>query len=96
MSPPRRGIVNGFANGDDGDFYTEEIGIIADALHEALAEDYDGFIHIAPAILRKWNFDGSVFVRARTKVDVQIHDGAVTTLVIEPGDLRVRPVPLSS
>ena len=58
MSPPRRGIVNGFANGDDGDFYTEEIGIIADALQEALAEDYDGFIHIAAAILPKWNVDG--------------------------------------
>jgi hypothetical protein len=87
--------VNGFANWDDtyGEFYIEEIGIVADALQEALVQDYDGLIRIAPAIPPGWNFDGSVFVRARTKIDVQVHDGAVTTVVIEPGithDLRVR------
>jgi len=87
--------VNGFANWDRqyGEFYIEETGIVADALEEALVQDYDGLIRIAPAIPPGWNFDGSVFVRARTRVDVQVHDGAVTTVVLEPGitqQLRVR------
>jgi alpha-L-fucosidase 2 len=87
--------VNGFANWDRsyGEFYIEETGIVADALQEALVQDYDGLIRIAPAIPPGWDFDGSVFVRARTRVDVQVHDGAVTTVVLEPGitqQLRVR------
>ena len=87
--------VNGFANWDRqyGEFYIEETGIVADALEEALVQDYDGLIRIAPAIPPDWDFDGSVFVRARTRVDVQVHDGAITTVVLEPGitqELRVR------
>jgi hypothetical protein len=87
--------VNGFANWDRsyGEFYIEETGIVADALEEALVQDYDGLIRIAPAIPPGWNFDGSVFVRAHTRVDVQVHDGAVTTVALEPGatqQLRVR------
>jgi alpha-L-fucosidase 2 len=87
--------VNGFANWDRryGEFYIEETGIVADALEEALVQDYDGLIRIAPAIPPGWDFDGSVFVRARTRVDVQVHDGAITTVVLEPGitqELRVR------
>jgi alpha-L-fucosidase 2 len=79
--------VNGFANWDEryGEFYVEETGIVADALQEALVQDYDGLIRIAPAIPRGWDFDGSVFVRGKTKVDVQVRNGAVTTAVIEAG-----------
>ena len=79
--------VNGFANWDRqyGEFYIEETGIVADALQEALVQDYDGIIRIAPAIPPGWDFDGSVFVRARNRVDVQVHDGAITTVVLEPG-----------
>lgn len=95
MTEQYQHTVNGFANWDEryGEFYIEEDGIVADALQEALVQDYDGLIRIAPAVPPGWNFDGSVFVRARTKLDVQVRDGAVTTAVIEPGitqDLRVR------
>ncbi|MGA8531501.1 MAG: glycoside hydrolase [Acidobacteriaceae bacterium] len=87
--------VNGFANWDRryGEFYIEETGIVADALEEALVQDYDGLIRIAPAIPPGWDVDGSVFVRARTRVDVQVHDGAIMTVVLEPGitqELQVR------
>jgi alpha-L-fucosidase 2 len=86
---------NGFANWDReyGEFYIEETGIVADALQEALVQDYDGVIRIAPAIPPGWDFDGSVFVRGKTKVDVEVHEGEVTTVVIEAGTtapLRVR------
>lgn len=87
--------VNGFANWDReyGEFYIEETGIVADALQEALVQDYDGVIRIAPAIPPGWNFDGSVFVRGKTKVDVEVRDDEVITVVIEAGTaapLRVR------
>jgi len=87
--------VNGFANWDRqyGEFYVEETGIVADALEEALVQDYDGLIRIAPAIPPGWDFDGSVFVRGNTKVDVQVRNGVPTTVVIESGSaqlLRVR------
>ncbi len=87
--------ANGFANWDSeyGEFYIEETGIVADALEEALAQDYDGVIRIAPAIPPGWDFDGSVFVRGKTKVDVEVRDGQVVTAVIEAGTsalLRVR------
>ena len=58
-----------------------------------LVQDYDGLIRIAPAVPPGWDIDGSVYVRGRTKVDVQIRNGAITTAVIEAGttqQLKVR------
>jgi alpha-L-fucosidase 2 len=78
---------NGLANWDKpyGEFYVEQVGVVAAALQEALVQDYDGLIRIAPAVPPGWDIDGNVFVRGRTKVDVQIRDGVVTTAVIEAG-----------
>ncbi|MGA7343723.1 MAG: glycoside hydrolase [Terracidiphilus sp.] len=67
------------------EFYVEQSGVAADAIQEALAQDYDGLIRIAPAIPTGWDFDGSVFVRGKTKVDVQVRDGVPTTVAIESG-----------
>jgi len=75
------------------EFYVEQAGVVADALEEALVQDYDGTIRIAPAIPAGWDFDGSVYVRGNTRVDVQTRSGRVTTLVIESGSaqrLRIR------
>ncbi len=88
-------FVNGFANwgGKPGEFYVEQTGVVATALQEALVQDYDGLIRIAPAIPPGWDFDGSVYVRGKTKVDVQVRDGATTMLAIESGtaqQLRIR------
>ncbi len=65
--------------------YVEQVGVVADALQEALVQDYDGVIRIAPAIPPGWDFDGGVFVRGRTKVDVQTRNGVVSNVVIEVG-----------
>jgi hypothetical protein len=88
-------FVNGFANwgGPVGEFYVEQEGIVALALAEAVVQDYDGLIRIAPAVPQEWNFDGTVSVRHRTRVDVQVRSGVPTTVVIEAGGtetLRVR------
>jgi alpha-L-fucosidase 2 len=95
--------INGFTgcgHGRPGDhaqqnpeFYIEQSGVAADAIQEALVQDYDGLIRIAPAAPSEWDFDGSVFVRGKTKVDVQVRDGIPTTVVIESGtsqQLRIR------
>jgi hypothetical protein len=77
----------------DEEFYVEPDGVIADAVQEALVQDYDGLIRIAPAVPPGWDVDGSVFVRGQTKVDVQVRDGVPVTVVIESGvaqALRVR------
>lgn len=82
-----QGFVNGMAKWEASarEFYVEQAGVVADALQEALVQDYDGVIRIAPAIPPGWDFDGSVYVRGRTKVDIQVRNGKVTTVVIEAG-----------
>jgi alpha-L-fucosidase 2 len=82
---------NGLANWaqTDHEFYIEQVGVVADALQECLAQDYDGVIRIAPAAPPTWDLDGSVYVRGKTKVDVQVHQGQVTTAVIEAGETGV-------
>jgi hypothetical protein len=79
--------VNGFANwgGPEGEFYVEQEGVVALALAEALVQDYDGLIRIAPATPSQWDFEGSVWVRDRTRVDVQVRAGVPTTVAIEAG-----------
>ena len=48
-------------------------------------QDYDGLIRIAPATPSQWDFEGSVWVRDRTRVDVQVRGGVPTTVAIEAG-----------
>jgi hypothetical protein len=86
---------NGLANWNEkyGEFYVEQVGVVAAALQEALVQDYDGTIRIAPAIPLEWDIDGSVYVRGKTRVDVQVRAGGVITAVIECGtdqNLKVR------
>jgi hypothetical protein len=80
-------FVNGMAGFEPAskEFYIEQSGVVADALQEALVQDYDGVIRIAPAIPPGWDFDGSVYARGNTKVDVQTRNGAVIAVVIEAG-----------
>lgn len=80
-------FVNGFADWGDpaGEFYVEQSGIVAAALAEALVQDYDGIIRIAPAVPSNWDIDGSVYVRGKTRVNVQVRQGVPTTVVIEAG-----------
>uniref|UniRef100_UPI003BEECF71 hypothetical protein n=1 Tax=Burkholderia arboris TaxID=488730 RepID=UPI003BEECF71 len=77
--------VNGFAQSSGTEPYVEQIGIVSTALAESLVQDYDGVIRIAPAIAPGWDYDGTVFVRDNTKVDVQVREGKPVTVVIEPG-----------
>lgn len=84
---------NGLAQFFGPEFYGEQIGVVADALQEALVQDFDGLLRIAPAWPADWSADGSVFVQHGTKVDVQIRGGIPVTVAIEAGYsglLRIR------
>jgi alpha-L-fucosidase 2 len=75
------------------EFYVEQIGVVAAALQEALVQDYDGIVRVAPAWPKDWDIDGVVYIQHRSKVDVQMRGGVPVTVVIEaglPGLLRVR------
>jgi hypothetical protein len=90
LTEKSQGFVNGMAKFEptSKEFYVEQTGVVADALQEALVQDYDGLIRIAPAIPPTWDFDGSVYVRGNTKVDVQTRNGAVVAAEIEAGATR--------
>ena len=83
-------FVNGMAKWEETgkEFYVEQTGVVTDALQEALVQDYDGLIRVAPAIPPGWDFDGTVHVRGKTKVDVQTRDGAVIAVLIEAGSTQ--------
>jgi alpha-L-fucosidase 2 len=87
--------INGFAawGGPAGEFYIEQEGVVALALAEALVQDYDGLIRISPSTPLEWDFDGTVWVRDRTGVSVQVRNGVPVAVVIEAGGdetLRIR------
>jgi alpha-L-fucosidase 2 len=83
--PARAGAPPVNLDSRDLEFYVEQSGVATTAIQEALVQDYDGLIRIAPAIPEGWDFDGSVWIRGKTKVDVQVKDGVPTTVVIESG-----------
>ena len=85
-----QGFINGMAKWEASatEFYVEQTGVVADALQECLVQDYDGLIRIAPAVPPGWDFDGSVYVRGRTRIDVQTRNGSVDTVFVEAKTAR--------
>jgi alpha-L-fucosidase 2 len=79
--------INGFANwgGPAGEFYVEQQAVVALALPEALVQDYDGLIRVAPAIPQPWNFAGTVWVRNRTRIGVETDAGVPTIIAVNVG-----------
>jgi len=75
------------------EFYVEQDGVLADSLQNALVQDYDGLVRIAPAWPKDWDADGTVFIQHLDKIDVQIREGKLVSIGIEAGSndkLRVR------
>nr|BFD87728.1 hypothetical protein StreXyl84_71290 [Streptomyces sp. Xyl84] len=65
--------------------YSESGGVIAAAVNEALVQDYDDVLRIAPAVPADWDVDGTVTVHDGAKVDVQTRGGTPVTVVLEAG-----------
>jgi hypothetical protein len=70
------------------EFYVEQVGVVADALQNALVQDYDDLLRIAPAWPKDWNVDGSVSIAHRGRVYVQISNGQIDTVGIKAGDAQ--------
>ena len=71
-------------NGQTNAFYDEMGGGLTNAVQEALVQDYDGLLRIAPAWpVNTWNVSGTVYIQGNSKVDVQIEGGQLTTAVLE-------------
>lgn len=65
--------------------YSETTGVIAAAVNEALVQDYDDVLRIAPALPSDWDVDGTVTVHDNAKVDVQTRGGVPVTVALEAG-----------
>jgi alpha-L-fucosidase 2 len=77
---------NGFAAfATGGEFYCEMLGVVSAALQEAIVQDYDGLLRIAPAWPADWSANATVYVRHNTRVDVQVSQGTLVTIGIETG-----------
>ncbi|AXC11920.1 hypothetical protein ACPOL_2604 [Acidisarcina polymorpha] len=62
-------------NPPPSEFYVEQIGVLADALQKALADEYDGVVRIAPAWPKEWDADATVYLRHGNRVEVRVRHG---------------------
>jgi hypothetical protein len=65
--------------------YAEQGAVLTTALQDALVQDYDGVLRIAPAWPVGWDADATVYIQNGAKVDVQIRGGTLETVAIEAG-----------
>jgi hypothetical protein len=79
------GMANLFGSGTSNEPYNEQTGIVAATLNEALVQDYDGVLRVAPAWPSGWDADGTVSVQYNSRVDVQVRNGVPSTVVLEAG-----------
>jgi Carbohydrate binding module (family 6)/F5/8 type C domain len=87
------GMANLFGNATGAEPYNEQTAIVAATLNEALVQDYDGLLRVAPAWPSTWDVDGTVSVQHNSKLDVQVRNGVPSTVVLEAGanaSMRVR------
>jgi alpha-L-fucosidase 2 len=71
---------NGLANaGDDaGEFYIEQMAIVAAALSEVIAQDQVDYLVVAAALPPHWSMQGSAFVRGNANIRVYVSDGQLS------------------
>jgi alpha-L-fucosidase 2 len=79
------GLATLFTNNDTTEPYVEQAGVVAAALQEALVQDYDDLLRIAPAWPSAWDADGVVYIHGNSKVSVQYHHGSLITVGIQAG-----------
>jgi len=72
-------------SGYSGEFYVEQMGIVAVALTEALVQDHGDVIRIGPAIPRDWTINGTVYVRGNARITVTAVEGKVTAFELAAG-----------
>jgi hypothetical protein len=84
---------SGLASFTGSDAYAEQQGVVAAALGEALVQDYDGLLRIAPALPPGWDADATVYIQTGARVSIQVHGGRLTTVAVTAGGtatIRIR------
>jgi hypothetical protein len=85
--------LGNWTDGSDNLPYDELIGNVANAAQEALVQDYDGLLRIAPAWpATSWDVSGTEYIHGNSLVHVQIEAGALVTMVVEAGSTGDIPV----
>jgi hypothetical protein len=79
------GLLSGGTADGKTEPYIEQAGVVTAALNEALVQDYDGLLRIAPAWPSTWDANGTVFIHGSSRVHVSVKAGAVVLVVIEAG-----------
>jgi hypothetical protein len=79
------GLLGGGINDGTSEPYVEQAGVVAAAINEALVQDYDGLLRIAPAWPSGWDAEGTVYIQGNSKVDVQVQGGKVVLAIVEAG-----------
>ena len=65
--------------------YIEQTANVAVAVNEALVQDYNGVLRIAPALPAGWDADGTQYIHGGDTVSVQVHGGTIGTVGIKAG-----------
>jgi hypothetical protein len=79
------GLLSGGSNNGTSEPYIEQAGVATAAIDEALVQDYDGLLRIAPAWPSGWDASGTIFIHGNSKVDVVVQGGTVAFAVLEAG-----------
>jgi hypothetical protein len=79
------GLLSGGSNNGTSEPYIEQSGVATAAINEALVQDYDGLLRIAPAWPSGWDASGTVFIHGSSKVDVSVKGGVVVLVILEAG-----------
>jgi hypothetical protein len=78
--------LGNWTDGSDNLPYDEFDGDVANAVQEALVQDYDGLLRIAPAWpTATWDVSGTEYIHGNSRVHVQIQGGHLVTVVLEAG-----------
>ncbi|MFJ6776060.1 ricin-type beta-trefoil lectin domain protein [Kitasatospora sp. NPDC091257] len=79
------GLANLWGQSGGTEPYIEQAANVALAINEALVQDYDGLLRIAPALPQGWDADGTQYIHGGSTVSVQVHGGVIGTVGIHAG-----------
>ena len=84
---------SGMAKFYGAEFYVEQIGVLTDALQDALVQDYDDLLRVAPAWPNDWSADATIALHYGGKARVLIRKGQLQGVALQAGarsTLRLR------
>jgi alpha-L-fucosidase 2 len=84
---------SGLAKFFGAEFYVEQVGVLTGALQDALVQDYDGLLRIAPAWPDDWSADATIALHYGGKARVLIRKGQLQGVALQAGarsTLRLR------